>query len=116
MSKLKFRHTHGMNMTVVWTKSEFRPTCTGEESKMNKTISIAMLAAGILLTIFGIGASKSFSSDLSRFFTGAPDRARVGRTGGHQRPVERIALFPVCRLIETGYRWQPLRGRRCGRA
>lgn len=39
---------------------------------MNKTISIAMLVAGILLTIFGIAASGSFSSDVSRFFTGAP--------------------------------------------
>ena len=39
---------------------------------MNTTVSIAMLVAGILLAIFGVRATKSFSSDLSRFFTGAP--------------------------------------------
>jgi hypothetical protein len=50
---------------------------------MNKTISIAMLVAGILLTIFGIGATKSFSSDISRFFTGAPtDKAIWMLIGG----------------------------------
>ena len=50
---------------------------------MNKTVSIAMLGAGILLTIFGIGATKSFSSDLSRFFTGAPtDKAIWMLVGG----------------------------------
>ena len=41
MSKLKFRHTHGMNMTVVWTKSEFRPTCTWEEVMSAITIELS---------------------------------------------------------------------------
>ena len=50
---------------------------------MNKSISIAMLVAGILLTIFGIAASGSFSSDVSRFFTGAPtDKAIWMLVGG----------------------------------
>ena len=39
---------------------------------MNKAISIALLAVGIILIIFGINASQSFSSDVSRFFTGSP--------------------------------------------
>jgi amino acid permease len=39
---------------------------------MNKTISLAILAGGIVLVIYGVAASKSFSSDISRFFTGSP--------------------------------------------
>lgn len=38
---------------------------------MNKGISIAILAGGILLLILGINAYNSSSSDISRFFTGA---------------------------------------------
>jgi divalent metal cation (Fe/Co/Zn/Cd) transporter len=39
---------------------------------MNKAISLAFLAGGVLLLIFGISASKSLGSDISRFFTGSP--------------------------------------------
>ena len=39
---------------------------------MNKLISLAILAGGIVLVIYGVAASKSFSSDISRFFTGSP--------------------------------------------
>ncbi|PIQ84345.1 MAG: hypothetical protein COV75_02840 [Candidatus Omnitrophica bacterium CG11_big_fil_rev_8_21_14_0_20_63_9] len=39
---------------------------------MNKPISLALLVGGILLIIFGISASESFSSDMSRLFTGSP--------------------------------------------
>ena len=39
---------------------------------MNKAVSLAILAGGILLIIYGVAASKSFSSDVSRFFTGSP--------------------------------------------
>jgi hypothetical protein len=39
---------------------------------MNKTIGIALLAAGIALIIFGINASESFGSEVSRFFTCKP--------------------------------------------
>jgi uncharacterized membrane protein YidH (DUF202 family) len=39
---------------------------------MNKTVSVALLAGGILLLIFGIIAYDSASSDISRFFTGSP--------------------------------------------
>jgi uncharacterized membrane protein YidH (DUF202 family) len=42
-----------------------------EELSMNKTISLAVLAGGILLLIFGINAYDSSSSDISRFFTGS---------------------------------------------
>lgn len=39
---------------------------------MNKGISVALLAVGIMLIVWGIKASDSFGSDLSRFFTGSP--------------------------------------------
>jgi hypothetical protein len=39
---------------------------------MNKAISLAFLAGGVLLLILGISASKSLGSDISRFFTGSP--------------------------------------------
>ena len=39
---------------------------------MNKPIAIALLVGGIILLAFGINASTSFSSDVSKFFTGSP--------------------------------------------
>jgi hypothetical protein len=39
---------------------------------MNKIISIALLAGGIALIIYGINASDSVGSSFSRFFTGSP--------------------------------------------
>jgi Protein of unknown function (DUF3185) len=39
---------------------------------MNKIISLALLAGGIVLIIYGISASDSISSSFSRFFTGSP--------------------------------------------
>lgn len=50
---------------------------------MNRTISIAILAGGIILLIFGINAYDSTSSDISRFFTGsATDKAMWMLLGG----------------------------------
>jgi hypothetical protein len=50
---------------------------------MNKAISLAFLAGGVLLLIFGISASKSLGSDISRFFTGSPtDKAIWMLIGG----------------------------------
>ena len=39
---------------------------------MNKAMSVALFAVGIVLIIMGVSASESFSSDVSRFFTGSP--------------------------------------------
>ena len=39
---------------------------------MNRPIGLALLVIGIVLIIFGINASNSFGSDVSRFFTGSP--------------------------------------------
>jgi len=38
----------------------------------NKLIALAILALGIVLMIYGVSALDSFSSDVSRFFTGSP--------------------------------------------
>ena len=50
---------------------------------MHKAVALALLVGGILLIIFGVSAAQSFSSDLSRFFTGSPtDKAIWMLVGG----------------------------------
>jgi hypothetical protein len=50
---------------------------------MTKAVSFALLAGGVLLIVFGVMASTSFSSDISRFFTGSPtDKAIWMLLGG----------------------------------
>ncbi len=50
---------------------------------MNKALFIALLAGGIILTVFGVNATNSFGSDVSRFFTGSPtDKAVWMLIGG----------------------------------
>jgi hypothetical protein len=39
---------------------------------MNNIVGLAIFALGIILLIFGFNASHSFSSDVSRTFTGNP--------------------------------------------
>jgi len=50
---------------------------------MKRGIAIALLVGGIVLAIFGISAADSFSSDVSRFFSGQPtDKAMWMLIGG----------------------------------
>lgn len=50
---------------------------------MNKAVSIALLVGGAVLIVIGISATNSFSSDVSRFFTGSPtDKAVWMLIGG----------------------------------
>jgi uncharacterized membrane protein YidH (DUF202 family) len=50
---------------------------------MNKIVSLALIAGGVVVIIFGINAMNSFSSDVSRFFTGSPtDKAVWMLIGG----------------------------------
>jgi hypothetical protein len=50
---------------------------------MNKILSLALLVGGVVLMIIGINATNSFSSDVSRFFTGSPtDKAVWMLIGG----------------------------------
>jgi len=44
---------------------------------MNKPLSIAFLAAGIVLIVFGVSSTNAFSSDVSRFFTGSPTNKAI---------------------------------------
>ncbi len=44
---------------------------------MNRLLSFAFLAAGIVLIIYGIAASDSIGSSFSHFFTGAPTNKTV---------------------------------------
>lgn len=39
---------------------------------MNKILSLALLAGGVVLIIYGVNASDSVSSSFSRMFNGAP--------------------------------------------
>jgi len=50
---------------------------------MNKIVSLALLIGGVVLIVIGIGATNSFSSDVSKFFTGSPtDKAIWMLIGG----------------------------------
>lgn len=50
---------------------------------MNKMVSLALLVGGVVLLVIGISAMNSFSSDVSRFFTGSPtDKAVWMLLGG----------------------------------
>jgi len=50
---------------------------------MNKIVSLALLVGGVVLIIVGVNATNSFSSDVSRFFTGSPtDKAVWMLLGG----------------------------------
>jgi uncharacterized protein DUF3185 len=44
---------------------------------MNRNLSVALLVAGIVLIIWGVSASESFTSDVSRFFTGSPTKKAI---------------------------------------
>lgn len=50
---------------------------------MNRIVSLALLIGGIVLIVFGVNATNSFSSDVSQFFTGSPtDKAVWMLMGG----------------------------------
>jgi hypothetical protein len=50
---------------------------------MNRIVSLALLVGGIVLLVFGINATDSFGSDVSRFFSGSPtDKAVWMLIGG----------------------------------
>jgi hypothetical protein len=65
---------------------------------MNKIVSLALLICGLVLIIFGIQAMNSFSSDVSRFFTGSPtDKAVWMLIGGAA-----AAIVGLVGLMRTG--------------
>jgi hypothetical protein len=61
---------------------------------MNRILSIVLIVAGGCLVVYGLQASQSFSSDVSRLFTGSPtDRAIWLLVGGLAALVAGIAMF-----------------------
>lgn len=63
---------------------------------MNKSTSVALLVAGVVLTLCGVTSMESFSSDVSRAVTGAPtDRAMWLLIGGIAATI--VGLFGVLR-------------------
>ena len=61
---------------------------------MNKVVSLALLAGGIVLIVIGFNATDSFSSDVSRFFTGSPtDKAVWMLLGGILAAVFGLAML-----------------------
>lgn len=66
---------------------------------MNRTVSLALLVGGVILMIIGINATNSFSSDVSRFFTGSPtDKAVWLLIGG--------SVAAVVGLVSTLRGWK----------
>ncbi len=39
---------------------------------MNRIVGVVLVVVGVLLGIYGVRASESIASDVSRFFTGSP--------------------------------------------
>jgi len=67
---------------------------TYSKTIMNKIISLALLAGGIVLIVVGVNATNSFSSDVSRFFTGSPtDKAVWMLIGGAVATVAGLAML-----------------------
>jgi hypothetical protein len=66
---------------------------------MNKIISLALLIGGVVLMVIGINATNSFSSDVSRFFSGSPtDKAIWMLIGG--------TVAAVIGLVSTLRSWK----------
>jgi hypothetical protein len=64
---------------------------------MNRSIFVAVLVGGIVMIIWGVSASDSFSSDVSRFFTGSPtDKAIWLLVSGIVAAV--VGLFGILRV------------------
>jgi hypothetical protein len=49
---------------------------------MNKGLPVALLVVGIVLIIWGVSASESFSSDVSRVVTGSPSNKAIWLLAG----------------------------------
>lgn len=60
---------------------------------MNKALGLALVVAGVVLIIFGINASDSLGSDITRFFTGTPtDKSMWLLIGGVAAAVTGLVL------------------------
>ena len=61
---------------------------------MNRSLAIVLIVAGGCLLAYGLQASQSFSSDVSRLFTGSPtDRTIWLIVGGAASAIAGLALL-----------------------
>jgi hypothetical protein len=68
---------------------------------MNKIASLVLLIGGVVLIVIGISATNSFSSDVSRFFTGSPtDKAIWMLVGGIAAAI--VGLVGTLRSSKAG--------------
>lgn len=68
---------------------------------MNRILGLALLVGGIVLLVIGFNATNSFSSDVSKFFTGSPtDKAVWMLIGGIVATV--VGLTLTVRGSKTG--------------
>ena len=66
---------------------------------MNNIVGLAVLALGVVLLIFGFNESHSFSSDVSRVFTGNPtDKSMWFIIGGAAAVI--VGLFIALRGVK----------------
>jgi len=66
---------------------------------MQRFAGIAVLVVGIVLIVMGVNASESFSSDISRFFTGAVTNKSIYLLAGGT-----LALLAGASIAFTGRR------------
>lgn len=60
----------------------------------NRILAVILIAVGVCLLIYGMQASQSLGSDLSRFFTGSPtDRTIWLIVGGLAALIGGLVLF-----------------------
>jgi hypothetical protein len=83
------RHHHGARQLHFRTQAvifEMNACSTHKQTNktiMNKIVSLALLVGGVILIVLGVTATNSFSSDVSKFFTGSPtDKAIWMLIGG----------------------------------
>jgi uncharacterized protein DUF3185 len=61
---------------------------------MNRILAIVLIVAGGCLLVYGLQASQSFSSDVSRLFTGSPtDRTIWLIVGGAASAIAGLVLL-----------------------
>ena len=68
---------------------------------MNRILGISLLVVGLLLTIMGISESDSFSSEVSRFFTGNPTDRSLWLLGGGIASIVVGALLSRGRVLKS---------------
>jgi len=70
---------------------------------MSKSIFVGLLVGGLVMIVWGVSASESFSSDVSRFFTGSPtDKTIWLLVGGIVAAV--VGLFGILRILKGNIR------------